>query len=224
MGKVIVVNHKMNMTLSEILNYMDKVSSISSELIVCPSLLYIPYFLDKGFEVGIQNISTEDKGAFTGEVSARQAKSVGVRYALIGHSERRRFFNETDEIVNLKIKKALQNNLNVLLCVGEDEGEDYKEVIKNQITFGLKNVTSPVMISYEPVWAIGSNRLPSLEKISEIANYIKSFFDYDVKVFYGGSVNIENAQILKDLKEVSGFIVSSASLDPNELIKIREVL
>ncbi|MBQ9011666.1 MAG: triosephosphate isomerase [Bacilli bacterium] len=224
MEKMIVANHKMNMILPDVLEYIDKVSSISNRLIVCPSSIYIPYFVSSGFEVGIQNIYVGDNGAYTGEISAKQAKSVGVSYVIVGHSERRKVFSESDELINHKVKIALQNGLNVILCVGENEGEDYKEVIKKQIIFGLKDVTLPVLITYEPAWAIGSKQLPSNEKIIEVVDYIKSFFDYDVKVLYGGSVDENEAPTLSKVNNLDGFIVGLSSTDYDELITIREVL
>ena len=224
MEKIIIANQKMNMTLDDTKKFIKGLLKANFNYIVCPSSLYIPYYVGKGIDTGIQNIYTEDFGAYTGEVSACQAKSVGVKYVLIGHSERRRIFNETDSEVNLKVKKALENELKVILCVGENLGEDYKEVLHRQISLGLKDINDEVIIAYEPVYSIGTGIVPSNEEIIEVIKYIKSLFDYDVKVLYGGSVNLDTAEKLKEIDLLSGYLVGTAATKIDEFIKIGEVL
>lgn len=224
MEKIIIANQKMNMTLDDTKGFIDGLMKANFNYVVFPSSIYIPYYVDKGIKVGIQNIYTEDFGAYTGEISAVQVKSAGAGYVLIGHSERRRIFNETDNDVNIKIKKSLANKLKVIFCVGENIGEDYKEVINRQISLGLKDINEEVIISYEPVYSIGTGIVPSNEEIIEAVQYIKSLFDYDVKVLYGGSVNLETAAKLKEIDELSGYLVGSAATKIDEFIKIGEVL
>ena len=224
MEKVIVANQKMNMSYHEVKKFINGLSKASFKSIICPSSLYVPYYVEKGITTGIQNIYTEKSGPYTGEISAYQAKSVGAQYVLIGHSERRRIFGETDDDVNLKVKQSLEAGLKVILCVGENIGEDYKEVIKRQITLGLKDVSSKVIISYEPVYSIGTGIIPSNDEIIEVVKFIKSFFDYDVDVFYGGSVNLDTALELKKIDLLSGYLVGSLSTDIDDFIKIGEVL
>ena len=190
--------------------------------------LYIQYVAykqtEQPYEYHFWNVYTEDFGAYTGEVSACQAKSVGVKYVLIGHSERRRIFNESDDIVNLKLKKSLENNLKVILCVGENLGEDYKEVLHRQISLGLKGIEDEVIIAYEPVYSVGTGIIPSSDEITEVISYIKSLFNYDVKVLYGGSVNLKTMETLKKVDGVSGYLVGTAATDIEEFMKIGEVL
>lgn len=224
MEKVIIANQKMNMTLDETQEFIRGLLKANFNYVICPSSIYIPYYVNKKIKTGIQNIYIEDFGAYTGEVSASQAKSSKVSYVLIGHSERRRIFNENDNEVNLKVKKALENNLKVILCVGENLGEDYKEVLYRQITLGLKDVSDEVIISYEPVYSIGTGIVPSNEEIIEVIKYIKSLFSYDVKVLYGGSVNTDTAEKLKEIDALSGYLVGTAATKIDEFIKIGEVL
>lgn len=224
MGKIIIANHKMNMSLPEIKDYIDKVSKVSFDMVICPTSIYAPYFIEKGIKTGLQNICFEDNGPFTGEISGKQAKDLGAEYVIIGHSERRRIFEETNDVINLKIKKALENDLKVILCIGDNTYEDKKEVLKKQITEGLKDVKGEVIISYEPVYSIGTDIIPSREELTDTIKYIKSLFDYDVKVIYGGSVNLKNALELKDIGGLSGYLVGTASLDATTFIKIGEVL
>ena len=122
-NKIVIANHKMNMLSSDINIYLKKIKEqINIEnVIICPSCIYIPYFLKQNFKVGIQNIFYKSKGAYTGEISPRQAKSMEVDYAIVGHSERRKYFLETNNEINQKIELCLKNNLKVILCIGENE-------------------------------------------------------------------------------------------------------
>ena len=223
MEKMIVANHKMNLTVDDIEAYIDVIKNTSLNVVIAPTSIYIPYFVKNGIKVAMQNIYFENSGNFTGEVSPLQAKKMGVSYVMIGHSERRRIFNESDSDVNKKVKACLENDLEVILCIGDNIGENYKEVIHRQITLGLEGIDKEVIISYEPVYAIGTNIIPSKEELKEITQYIKGHFDYDVKVLYGGSVNKETIGDLK-MDEIDGYLIGSASLNPKEFLEIGEVL
>lgn len=223
MEKIIVANHKMNMQKDEIKEYISKLKNI--DMIICPTAIYAPYFIENGFETGLQNIYYEDKGAYTGEISPFQASALGVKYVIIGHSERRELFKETNLDINKKIKSALRHHLKVILCIGETENQrnNYKEVLKKQITEGLDGITEEVIIAYEPVWAIGTGKTPTNEDISEVAKYIKSLLNNPL-VLYGGSVNSNNIKTLNEVKEVNGYLIGGASTKIDELLKIREVV
>lgn len=236
--RIVVGNLKMNMVADEVSNYLNKVNKniYSDQVVICPSSIYIPYFLKQRYQVGIQNISSENSGAYTGEISALQAYSLGVNYALIGHSERRLLFSENDLTVNKKVKIAIKNNLYPIICIGETNEDKVmlrtEKVLKKQITYALKDLTiedmDNIVIAYEPVWAIGTNKIPSNRDIKNTISYIKllvnNLYHYNrVKVLYGGSVNKNNIEQLVKIDNLDGFLVGGASLKPDEFLKIIEV-
>lgn len=221
--KIIIANQKMNMDINDVNDYINKMKMYKDNFIVCPSSIYIPYFINSGFNVGIQNVYKNDFGAYTGEVSAYQAKKLGVKYALIGHSERRILFKEDNNLLKEKIKSCLKNDVKVIFCVGEtlEEKEENKtiEVIKKQLE--IIEDCENIIISYEPVWSISSSNIPSLKEIKEVVNFIKKC--YNVKVIYGGSVNDKTIETLAKIKELDGYIIGSSSLDVGAMMKILEV-
>ena len=206
------------------------------DYIVCPSSIYVPYFLKEGFEVGLQNVSEYGMGAYTGEISVTQATSIGIKYVIIGHSERRKYFNESSKVINRKLRKAVSNNLKAILCIGEslDDKNNNKtfEVIKNLIDLELKDVEfeyyENVIIAYEPLWAIGTGVVPSNEDIEKITSYIKDYimkkYNFMPIVLYGGSTNEKNISELNELKNIDGFLIGGASLIPEKIIKILETI
>ena len=150
---------------------------------------------------------------------------MGCKYVLVGNSEIRN--NETDEMINIKIKIILKNNLLPILCIGESleayNQKQTKEILKKQIQNALKDTNEKVIISYEPVWAIGTGKTPTNEEIIDIINYIKSLFNYDITVLYGGSVSLENIETLNKINNVNGFLIGKAATNPSSLKKIIEV-
>lgn len=230
-NKLIVGNIKMNMKFGEIPNYINLFKNINNKnLIICPSYIYIPYFLNYNFSVGSQNVCAYEDGGYTGEISARQLHSIGVKYTIIGHSERRIKLKETDIEINKKLKNALDSHLKVILCVGEtkEENELLKKdfVIKRQLRNALFNIDdiSNVIIAYEPVWAVGTNSIPKKEELIKTITYIKriilNMYNKDIKVIYGGSVNEKNINDFNKIKELDGFLVGSASINPSRFIEI----
>lgn len=223
MEKIIIANHKMNLDLNDVNNYLEKLKNYKDKFIVFPSNIYLPYFINSNYKVGIQNIYKDNFGSFTGEVSPYQAKKLGVNYVLIGHSERRDIFHEDNELINAKVKKALENNLKVVLCVGEtlEERESGKtlEVIKSELSAIGEH--EDIIVAYEPGWSIQTGKIPSNEEIKEVVNFIKKC--YNVKVLYGGSVSAENIEMIKSIKQIDGYLVGGASTKIDEFIKIIEV-
>lgn len=230
--KIIVGNIKMNMKYGEITNYINLLKQINDKnVIVCPSYIYIPYFLNHNFSVGSQNVCAYDNGLYTGEVSASQLSSIGVSYTIIGHSERRLKLNETDIEINKKVKTSLDSNIGVILCIGETL-EEYRMLkkdfcIRKQLRDGLSGIKNldNVIIAYEPVWSIGTSNIPSIKELIDTIKYIKKIvFDYykksDIKVIYGGSINENNIDKYKDIKELDGFLIGGASINPNQFIEI----
>ncbi len=202
------------------------------EVVICPPFIYLP--LLKGVTLGAQNIFWEEKGAFTGEVSAIQLKDLKVQYVIIGHSERRKYFFETDEIINKKIKKALDAKLNIILCVGETAEEKdankTQEVIERQITQALRGLSkleiqnSKLVVAYEPVWAIGTGNNCSIDQTMSsvllikktIVNLYNRQLADDVVILYGGSVTSKNSAQYILGSGVNGLLVGGASLNAEE--------
>jgi len=182
--------------------------------------------------VGAQNLFHEDSGAFTGEVSAPMLKAVGCTYVIIGHSERRQFFGETDESVNKKTIAALNHKLIPIVCVGETlaerEGNITFDVIKKQITGGLKNLTNEqimdLVIAYEPVWAIGTGKTATKEQAQEVHAFIRTLLPktvaQEIRILYGGSVKGDNIKELMAMKDIDGALVGGASLKAEDFLKI----
>ncbi len=228
MSKLVLANLKMyQCTKEEVNDYINKLKEVKNKFIVFPSVIYLEKFIQNNFICGVQNASAHNPGPYTSEVSIHALKNIGVKYVLLGHSEVRQNMAEDDELINLKIKQALDNNLKVVLCIGENL-EAYnqsltKDILKNQIYNALKNINEEVIISYEPVWAIGSGKTPTNSEIEDIVNYIKSLFNYNIKVLYGGSVSDNNIETLNEIPNVDGFLIGKAATKPSSLIKIIEV-
>lgn len=224
MEKLIVGNLKNYMSANDIAKYLKQVDELK-DVVICPSNIFIPYFLKKKFDVGIQNIYLDK--TCTGEITAKQAKSLGISYTIIGHSERRINFNETNIEINEKIKEAINNNLKVILCIGEtleEKGNNQTlEILEKQIKECLDNINmNNVIIAYEPIWAIGTNIIPTINEIEENIRKIKEIINEDVKVLYGGSVNSNNISDI--IKVTDGVLIGKASTDINEFLKIIEVV
>ena len=240
--KVIAGNWKMNMLPSDTIKYMEKIAPLvkesQNEVIICApftDLFYaINYVRDIPYiHIGAQNMHYEESGAFTGEVSADMLTSIECEYVIIGHSERRQYFNETDESVNLKVKTALKHGLKPIICVGENleqrEAGEAKKVVNTQITKDLDGLTledlSNIIIAYEPIWAIGTGKTATKEDAEEVIKAIRDiireiFYSDDVPILYGGSVKPENAQELFTMPNIDGGLVGGASLDPEVFEKI----
>lgn len=237
--KLLVGNLKMYMTKNDVDNYLnDLVGHINNDsVVIIPTSIYLPYFLNHDFSVGIQTIATTETGAYTGEVSALQASSLGIKYAIIGHSERRNYFDETNEEIYQKIKNAIKNNIIPIVCIGESL-EDYEnkktiDVLKKQIIDCFTGLTDDelekIIIAYEPIWAIGTGKVPMNEEIQSAVRMIKtqmvdSFHIYEVKVLYGGSVNQSNIEQLEKINNLDGYLVGSAATKASEILKMGEVV
>jgi triosephosphate isomerase len=238
MRKLIIAgNWKLNKTNDEAMELVTllkrEVGSVTDvDVVVCPVFTALADVADLTNEsnigLGAQNVYWEDSGAFTGEVSAPLLKRIGVQYVIIGHSERRQFFNETNETVNKRIKAALAHGLTPIVCVGEmlEDRESGKtnDVIKNHIEGSLANLSEEEMgklvLAYEPVWAIGTGKTASPDQAQEVHAYIRSLlgtlFSEElanaVRIQYGGSVKAENAAELMSQPDIDGALVGGASL------------
>lgn len=236
MEKIVAANLKMNLNYNEIDDYVKSINTFgdTKNLIVCPTSIYIPYFINNIYAVGVQDIDIYDEGSYTGSLSPKQVSSLKVEYAIVGHSERRKYYHENDDLVNLKIQAALRNNLTVILCIGETKEEKNlgktKDKIKTQIINDLRNINDidNIIIAYEPIWAIGTSIIPTLDDIRDITLYIKAIvkelLNKEVRVLYGGSVNDKNIESIISVEQLTGVLIGSASLDPQKLKKIKEVV
>ena len=235
-NKLVVANLKMNMTVSDVSNYLKVINKEinTNSVVICPTSIYIPYFLQHGYKVGIQNTFYESEGEYTGEISPMQASLMGVRYTIVGHSERRIHFKENDLMINKKIKEAIKYNLRVILCIGETEEERSllrtNRVLKRQIVHALRDLEpdmfSNVIIAYEPV--LENNKILSNKDINDailfIKDIVKTNFGYDnMKVLYGGNVNEKNIKKLNKIESVNGYLVGGSSLNPKKFLSIIEV-
>ncbi len=183
--------------------------------------------LKKKVFIGAQNVSEYEKGAYTGEISSQMLADLDVDFCLIGHSERRMYFNESDESLNKKIKATLTKNILPVLCIGERIDDETKlAILKSQIQNALSNLEPniPLVVAYEPVWAIGTGKIPTIEDIEStcalVKSIIKDTLGVEKPVLYGGSVKSSNSAEIVALKSVDGLLVGGASLDPQEFINI----
>ncbi len=238
---VVAGNWKMNMLPNEAIDFMTAlepmVKDSESEVIICAPFTDLFYTIncaqDTNIHVGAQNMHWEENGAYTGEVSPNMLKSINCEYVIIGHSERREYFAETDETVNKKVKSALAHGLKPIMCVGETleqrEAGQTVELITGQISKGLAGLTAEdldnVIIAYEPIWAIGTGKTATNEEaneaIKEIRNKIKKEFGTDdITILYGGSCNDKNASELFAMPDIDGGLVGGASLKADQFEKI----
>lgn len=242
---LIAGNWKMNLTREEAKDLAQKIKdgldpNLQHEVLLAPSFTNLEtvkkVIKETKILLAAQNMFWEEKGAFTGEVSPIQLKDIGCNYVIIGHSERRNIFGETDEIINKKIKSALKNEINVIMCIGEtlterETGKTY-EVLGKQLENGLKeidkNSISKIVIAYEPVWAIGTGKTATPTQAEEahmfIREKIKDLYDRDIsdkiRILYGGSVKAENIDDLMAQKNIDGVLVGGESLKADKFLRI----
>ena len=242
--KVIAGNWKMNMLPNEAIEYIQAFESMvrdaKAEVVLCVPYTDLFYCLlnaqGTNIKIGAQNMHFEETGAYTGEVSGKMLKSIGVEYVIIGHSERRQYYGETDKSVNKKLKAAFGYELKPIVCVGEtlEERESGKteEIITTQTRLALEGLSKEqvrnTIIAYEPIWAIGTGKTATSEdannSIKSIREEIKRIYGEDVSeeviIQYGGSVKSSNAKELFTTSDIDGGLVGGASLKPEEFSKI----
>lgn len=226
--KYLVCNFKNKLLKDDILKYNKSLVDIETKvkLVLCPPSIYLDMFDKSGYELGVQDISSFMDKTITGEIEATQVKSMDAKYVIVGHSERRIYRHEINiDFIN-KINNAVENELNVIYCIGEtlnekENGRTY-EVLEKQISEVLNNVEiKNIMIAYEPVWAIGTGKVPEADEIKENIKFINDIimekYEEKLDILYGGSVNDTNIGELCTIKGLNGFLVGGASLDPNKV-------
>lgn len=251
MGKLIVGNLKMNiLSVIERDRYLktfekeyEEKDITRIEIILCPPSIHIESFrnsLEKKVRIGAQNMFWEREGSFTGEISPSMIKNMGCEYVILGHSERRRYFMEKDEDVNLKIVAALKVGLKPIMCVGETKAEKQSgqtlRVITDQVKKTLKDINRSkienITIAYEPVWAVGSDLTPTSNEIMEAKLLIRKIlvgmfekkYAEQVRILYGGSVNSKTAREVCVDPAMDGALIGRESLTPYEFIRIAEII
>jgi triosephosphate isomerase len=197
---------------------------------ICAPYIYLNYLEVKriDFYLGAQDCSCFEEGAYTGEVSAKMLNEVGVNFCIVGHSERRQYFNESNEIVKLKAVRLIENNIIPIICIGETLDEKNNNKTQNVPAFQLEESVPEssnhfnTIIAYEPIWAIGTGKTPSLEEIENAHGYIKNLSEklFNFKIIYGGSVNSKNSKLISKIDIVNGALIGGASLQINEFKQI----
>lgn len=247
---LIAGNWKMHQNVAETNVYFDEFTKLVSKAPEGVSILLCPVYTSlhsaaeaassvDGLHIGAQNLHYEDKGAFTGEITASMIKETGADHVIIGHSERRQYYNETDETVNKKTKKAIEAGLTPVVCVGElleeRKEERHFDVVRSQVVKGLegisKNDALKTVIAYEPVWAIGTGETASPDQAQEIHAFIRKelagLYDEataaEIRILYGGSMNAGNANELLSQQDVDGGLIGGASLKPDSFSEIVHV-
>ena len=241
---IIAGNWKMYKTVSEARTFIEELIPLVKEskcdVVVCPTLLSLPIVIDAckdtNIMVGAQNMHFENQGAYTGEVSPAMLKELGVKFVIIGHSERRQYFNETDETVNKKLKAAFENQLVPILCVGESLDQKEKgiteEIISTQIKLDLNGISSDnvndIVIAYEPIWAIGTGKTATADDANNTIGLIRSTIEKlygkdvanNVRIQYGGSVKPSTIAEQMAKEHIDGGLIGGASLVPQDFSSI----
>lgn len=241
---VMAGNWKMNKTRDEALQFIyavsDKLPSndVLDSIVCAPAIVLRDLVKRQGdsLRIGAQNMHYAASGAYTGEISPNMLVTTGVEYVILGHSERRAYFNETDETVNLKVKAALDNGLKPIVCCGESleerENGTTHDVLTRQITLALKDISSDglanVIIAYEPIWAIGTGKVASAEMADEACGFIRSLVKDlycencadEIRILYGGSVSTKSVEELMAQPNIDGGLVGGASLNSDSFIEL----
>ena len=229
MSKIIIANFKMNGSSdffsSWILDFKNKYLSENKIILAIP-YVYLSEFNNCGLTVAAQNVSSKKDGAYTSQVSAKMLKDNQVKYCIIGHSESRKFHQESDADVKEKFNELIDNEITPIICIGEcQQVRDSKRVasfIQSQLSF-YKSFNKEIIFAYEPMWAIGTGKHARNEDINEVVEIIRAEFDQNVEILYGGSVNQKNSQDLLENTDINGLLVGGASLNPKEFANIAQL-
>jgi len=210
------------------------------EVMIAPSFVSlktsIDYLKNKAIEVVSQNVHQKNNGAYTGEISAKMLSSIGIKTTIIGHSERREYFNETHEILKNKVDTSLENSINIIFCFGEElkdrKNNNHFRIISNQISESLFHLSSSewdnIILAYEPVWAIGTGETASSDQVQEMHSFIRNFIAQKystelaqkISILYGGSVKPNNAKEIFSMEDVDGGLIGGASLNSKDFFSI----
>ena len=226
--KMIIANHKMNLSYKEILDYINYFKKYNYfNIYYAPSSLYLNLFVQSDLKTVSQDVSAYDSGAYTGDNAAFQLKSMQVNYCIVGHSERRKYYND-NVLVNQKVKRLLENDIVPILCIGESKEDrqngDLEKILSSEIDMAFSDLNkddiSKIIIAYEPLWSIGTGIIPSNDDIKKTISFIKKYvnkrYDTNNYVLYGGSVNGNNIEILEKINNIDGYLVGGCSIKKEE--------
>jgi len=226
--KYIVGNFKMNGDSSMINNWLENFESLSrNKIIVAPPMshLYKGKDFPKEISLAAQNVSQHSSGPYTGQVSVKMLEDLGVKYCILGHSERRSFANESDEEIFKKFCILKESLITPIICIGEPfdtrKNGKHTDFIANQIE-KYKDLSDSIIFAYEPIWAIGSGMVPDKKDIFDMVSFIKESFSFSIKVLYGGSISSKNSSEILSIENLDGVLVGGASLNPKEFANIAQ--
>ena len=229
MSKLVIANFKMNGSRDFIESWIKDFfaeQELANSIIVALPSPYLLTFNNRGLTLSGQNVSNEDSGAFTSQLSAEMLKDCGAKYCLIGHSEARQFLTETNEVIKQKFDQLKKESLQPILCIGEPlnlkEASKTTDYLAEQLDL-IDSDQENLIIAYEPIWSIGTGLVPEINDIQLAIDSIRSKFQKPIKVLYGGSVNSSNASSLSDKTDIDGLLVGGASLNPKEFAKIAQL-
>ena len=239
-----IANWKMNLTNSQSVKFIkdlqrNSLQNNKTKIILCPSYLSINdvrnKIIDNSIELGAQNVHQNSEGSYTGEISVAMLRDIECEWVILGHSERRQYYNEEDVIINDKINIVIKNGLNPILCIGESLEQRNKNetfsILSHQLDLCLKDITpnnSNFLIAYEPIWAIGAGESATISQIREVADWINEYllqkFSINIPILYGGSVSKTNCDDIIQLENINGFLIGTSSLDVSEFYNIYSIM
>lgn len=237
--KYLICNLKANKNLNQIVTYEHEIRKIpksKTKLIICPSTPFLFYFHHNNYILGSQDVSKYESGSYTGEVTAPQLASLNVKYSLIGHCERKAYFKENEEIIVAKIKQCLNAGITPIYIVGETkEQHAYNKtmsILEKQIARILNEFTREdlrnFIIVYEPVWTVDKNEILNTHEIEKSINFIKKliyeYYELNIDVLYGGSINLDNVTELIKIKNLDGILIGKSSLNPENVYNIYNMI
>lgn len=229
MLKYLICNLKAHLNYKEILdykNYLNSYTYSNIHLIIAPTTIYLPLFINNNYQLAIQNLDIYENETLTGNITTTQIKSLGINYAIVGHYDRRKYYQENERIIAQKINLALKNNLKIIYCLGETKEELERQVeyqiIEKQIANVFNNIPydaiKNIIIAYEPTYLINKQITYNIPKITEMINFIKNlvqdYYNTDIKVVFGGGITPANIKELNQIPNLDGFIICQAVLNP----------
>ena len=226
MSKTIVANFKMNGSSEFIKNWIFEFKQnhkSQNNIILAIPHIYLSEFNGYDLNVAAQNVSSKKDGAYTSQISAKMLQDTQIKYCIIGHSESRKYLNESNEEIMEKFNELIQYEITPIVCIGEPQevrtNNDTIGYLKSQVS-SFKSFHGKIIFAYEPIWAIGTGEHAENDDINEVVDFLRSEFDQEIEILYGGSVNVENCDDLHEKTDINGLLVGGASLNPKEFAKI----